>query len=81
MDDRVTRRPAVPPARKLEDYSGRVALVGARSLPQFEPSTEVPNLGPYTLHRSACYDLQAFPGPLLKMVTVPSSGLELDVQA
>lgn len=81
MDDRVTLRPAVPPARELEDYSGRVALVGARPLPQFELRTEVPNLGPYTLDRSAYYDLQAYPGPLLKMVTVPSSGLELDVEA
>jgi hypothetical protein len=81
MDDRVTLRPPTPPARDLETYPGRVAQAGARPLPQVDLKTEVPNLGPYTMARSACYDLQAYPGPLLKMVTVPARGLDLDVQA
>lgn len=81
MEDRVTLRPPLPPARELEGYSGRVAEAGARPLPQFELSTEVPNLGPYKMGSSIYYDLQVYPGPLLKVVSTPTSGQALDVSA
>ena len=81
MDDRVTLRPPMPPARELENYSGRVAQAGARPLPQVELRTEVPNLGPYRMGPSTYYDLQVYPGPLLKVVSAPASGQRLDVSA
>jgi hypothetical protein len=81
MEDRVTLRPALPPERGLEGYAGRVAEAGARPLPQVELRTDVPNLGPYKMGTSAFYDLQAYPGPLLKVVSSPASGQALDVSA
>ncbi|MBK9363509.1 MAG: hypothetical protein IPM99_21590 [Rubrivivax sp.] len=81
MDDRVTLRPAKPPAREPETFPGRVAQVGARPLPQVELKNEVPNLGPYKMGPSTYYDLQVYPGPLLRVVSAPSSGQTLDVSA
>jgi hypothetical protein len=81
MEDRVTLRPPLPPERELEGYAGRVAELGARPLPQVELRTDVPNLGPYKMGSSTYYDLQVYPGPLLKLVSSPASGQALDVSA
>ena len=81
MDARVTQRPQLPQVRELESYTTQVSALGARPLPQADLQTQVPNLGPYTMGRSAFYDLQVYPGPMLKLVMAPPTGQSVDVSA
>lgn len=81
MDGRVTLRPQLPQLRELENYTTQVAVIGAQPLPQYELQTQVPNLGPYTMGSNSFYDLQVYPGPMLKMVTAPPTGQSIDTSA
>lgn len=81
MNDRVTLRPVLPPARELEGLSGPRAQAGVRPSPQIELRNELPNLGPYRMGPAIYYDLQVYPGPLLRVVSSPASGTELDTLA
>jgi hypothetical protein len=81
MNDRVTLRPAVPPTRELEDFSGRVTQIRAPATAQLELRNQVPNLGPYRMGESTYYNLQVYPGPLLKVVSGPAQGARLDTSA
>lgn len=74
-------RPQLPQLQELETYKQRIAAEGARPLPQVELRTAVPNLGPYTIGSHSYYDLQVYPGPLLKVVASPSTGQALNVSA
>lgn len=81
MNERVTLRPAVPPTRELESFSGRVAQTEVRPVPPVEASNRLPNLGPYRMGGTIYYELQVYPGPLLKMVGAPASTPGLDTTA
>ena len=81
MDDRLKLRPQLPQLRELEAYAGRIVQQGAQPLPTYELQTKVPDLGPITLGSTGLYDLQAWPGPLLKVVSAPSTGQQVDVTA
>jgi hypothetical protein len=96
MDERVTLRQALPPARELENASGRAAPPAARphapanpvppaqppvAEPAVELSNRLPNLGPYRMAGTISYELQVYPGPLLKMVSAPTDGRALDATA
>ena len=81
MDNRVTLRPQLPPVRELDNAAGRLAQDGARPLPQPELQTRVPNLGPITLGNNGFYELQLFPGPLLRVATASPTGQSVDISA
>jgi hypothetical protein len=81
MDDRVKLQPQLPQLREQEAYAVRIVQQGAQPLPTFELQTKVPDLGPITLGSSGFYDLQAYPGPLLRVVSAPPTGQQLDVTA
>jgi hypothetical protein len=81
VNDRLTLRPQLPQLHELESYKERIAVEGARPLPQLDLKTSVPNIGPYTLSNGGYYDLQVFPGPLIKVVAQPSTGQQLNVSA
>jgi hypothetical protein len=81
VNDRLTLRPQLPPLRELESYRQRIAEEGARPLPQVDLQTTLPHIGPYTLGHGGYYDLQVYPGPLIKVVAAPSTGQKLDVSA
>ncbi|HNT40378.1 MAG TPA: hypothetical protein PKO45_14785 [Rubrivivax sp.] len=81
MNERVTLRQSMPPVRELESTSGRVVQAGARPLPQTELSNQLPNLGPYRMGGTIYYELQVYPGPLLKMVGAPARTPALDTSA
>lgn len=94
MDERVTLRQALPPARELENASGRAMPPAARpqaaqpqatpaepAKPALELSNRMPNLGPYRMAGTISYELQVYPGPLLKMVSAPIDGRALDATA
>lgn len=81
MDNRLTLGPQLPPSREFEVYTSRISQAGAQPLPEVPLQTQVPNLGPYTVEGEGFYDLQLYPGPLLKMVSAPSTGQKLDTTA
>jgi hypothetical protein len=81
MDDPVLLRPQLPPQRELQAYAVRIVQQGAQPLPIFELQTKVPDLGPITLGSTGLYNLQAYPGPLLKVVSAPATGQQVDVTA
>lgn len=81
MDNRVTLRPQLPQLRELESYTARVAQEGARPAPPADVQTRVPDLGPFKLGDTGFYDLQVYPGPLLKVVAATPSGPQLDLSA
>lgn len=93
MNDRVTLRPPQLPAPDLERTPAADAAAGVRPLsrieprmepqmePRIEPRNEVPTLGPFRMGSSIYYDLQVYPGPLLRVVSGPSSGVALDAKA
>jgi hypothetical protein len=96
MDERVTLGQALPPARELENASGRATPPPARAQAAVNPAQDVlpapsqapielsnrlPNLGPYRMAGTISYELQVYPGPLLKMVSAPTDGRALDTTA
>lgn len=83
MNDRVTLRPAAPPTRELEGIPGRVTPPAPAPAPgpRLELRNQVPNLGPYRMGESTYYNLQVYPGPLLKVVSGPAQGAKLDTSA
>jgi hypothetical protein len=81
MDALVTLRPQLPHLRELASYSGRIAQGGAQPLPQIELQTRMPNLGPYTMGNTGFYDLQIYPGPLLRVVTAAPTGQTINTSA
>ncbi|MFO1326934.1 MAG: hypothetical protein U1F56_06225 [Rubrivivax sp.] len=81
MDHRVTLRPQLPPLRELESAHARLAHEGARPAPLVDLQTRVPDLGPFTLGNTGFYDLQVYPGPLLRVVAAEPTGTQLDLSA
>jgi hypothetical protein len=81
MDNRVTLRPPLPPVRELDNAAGRPAQDSARPQPQPELQTRVPSMGPITLGNNGFYELQLFPGPLLRVSTASPTGQSVDTSA
>lgn len=81
MNDRITLRPPPPSAPELQRTPVAAATASVRPMPQAEVRNDVPNLGPYRMGSSIYYDLQVYPGPLLRVVSGPSSGVALDASA
>lgn len=81
MDNRVTLRPQLPRLRELDNGLGQTAPAGTRLPPAAELQTRVPNLGPITLGNNGFYELQLFPGPLLRVSTASPTGQSVDISA
>jgi hypothetical protein len=81
MEARLALSPTPLPSRPADTAPTRAPAADGAGVSTLELQTKVPNLGPYTMGNSGFYDLQLFPGPMLRMVTAPPTGQSLDVSA